>query len=179
MTSADKFSDFLTLPQLSKRIQWYLSTLFSLEIPPTPIRKSKNRPNSQLFLGQIHLIFTVKFGIHKLERFFKRSSSHQTGQFGGFHAGVGLWLRLEARWGRPLTIGAPCVKFYRYWAQGDPKVDIRQPRGRLDLEVDKQWLRIAEVIHYCQWMSEMVLSRPPKGQESQIMTKCELKGHII
>ena len=31
-----------------------------------------------------------------------------------------------------------CVKFYRYWAQGDPKVDIRQPRGRLDLEVDKQ-----------------------------------------
>ena len=42
MTSANKFSDFFTLPQLSKRIQWYLSTLFSLEIPPTPIRKSKN-----------------------------------------------------------------------------------------------------------------------------------------
>ena len=63
--------------------------------------------------------------------------------------------------------------------RGTQMVDIRQPRGRLDLEVDKQWLRIAKVIHYCQWMREMVLSRPPKGQESQIMTKCELKGHII
>ena len=44
----------------------------------------------------------------------------------------------------------------------------------LEIEVDGQRLRNAEVVHYCQWTIVKGLSRPPKGQESQIMTRFEL-----
>ena len=86
----------------------------------------------------------------------------------------GLWLK--AKWGRFHDWCAMCQILRVSGLRGTQIVDIRQPRGRLDLEVDKQWLRNARDVHYCQWMSEMVLSRPPKGQESQIMTSMSCRA---
>ena len=99
-------------------------------------------------------------------------SSHQTGQFGGFHVNVLVegQVRSFSRLVRHVSNSTGI------WAQGDPnsrhKTASRPARSRGRQAMTPQ----CQDVHYCQWMSEMVLSRPPKGQESQIMTSMSCRA---